>query len=133
MSTLKTSNIQDTSGNNNSTPEEINQGRAKAWVNFNGTGTVAIRNSFNVSSITDNGTGDYTVNFATAMANTSYVPVVMTLCNQGQSQATSPPAVRAVGHTDPNQALTASSVRMIHRPYNSNVDANMYGIAVFGD
>jgi hypothetical protein len=45
----------------------------KAWVNFNGTGTVAIRASFNVSSITDNGTGDYTVNFTTAMADTNYV------------------------------------------------------------
>lgn len=43
-----------------------------AWVNFNGTGTVAIRDSFNVSSITDNGTGDYTVNFATPMANSNY-------------------------------------------------------------
>lgn len=43
-----------------------------AWVNFDGTGTVAIRDSFNVSSITDNGTGDYTVNFATPMANTNY-------------------------------------------------------------
>ncbi len=40
---------------------------ARAWVNFNGTGTVAIRASGNVSSITDNGTGDYTVNFTTAM------------------------------------------------------------------
>jgi len=39
----------------------------KAWVNFNGTGTVAIRNSFNVSSITDNGTGDYNVNFANVL------------------------------------------------------------------
>ena len=47
-------------------------GIAKAWVNFNGTGTVAIRNSFNVSSITDNGTGDYTVNFTTAMPNANY-------------------------------------------------------------
>jgi hypothetical protein len=47
-------------------------GIAKAWVNFNGTGTVAIRSSFNVSSITDNGTGDYTVNFTTAMPNTNY-------------------------------------------------------------
>ena len=48
----------------------------RAWVNFNGTGTVAIRASFNVSSITDNGTGDYTVNFTTAMpdANFSAVP-----------------------------------------------------------
>jgi hypothetical protein len=47
-------------------------GIAKAWVNFNGTGTVAIRASFNVSSITDNGTGDYTVNFTTAMPNVNY-------------------------------------------------------------
>ena len=47
-------------------------GIAKAWVNFDGTGTVAIRNSFNVSSITDNGTGDYTINFTTAMPNANY-------------------------------------------------------------
>jgi hypothetical protein len=45
---------------------------ARAWVNFNGTGTVAIRASGNVSSITDNGTGDYTVNFTTAMADANY-------------------------------------------------------------
>ena len=44
----------------------------KAWVNFNGTGTVAIRASYNVSSITDNGAGDYTVNFTTAMADANY-------------------------------------------------------------
>ena len=45
---------------------------ARAWVNFNGTGTVAIRASGNVSSITDNGTGDYTVNFATAISDVNY-------------------------------------------------------------
>ena len=45
---------------------------ARAWVNFNGTGTVAIRASGNVSSITDNGVGDYTVNFATAMPDANY-------------------------------------------------------------
>jgi hypothetical protein len=44
----------------------------RAWVNFNGTGTVAIRASGNVSSITDNGVGDYTVNFATAMPDSNY-------------------------------------------------------------
>jgi len=44
----------------------------QAWVNFNGTGTVAIRASRNVSSITDNGVGDYTVNFASAMSDTNY-------------------------------------------------------------
>jgi uncharacterized protein (AIM24 family) len=45
----------------------------RAWVNFNGTGTVAIRASGNVSSITDNGTGNYTVNFTTAMPDVNYV------------------------------------------------------------
>jgi len=45
---------------------------ARAWVNFNGTGTVAIRASGNVSSITDNTTGDYTINFTTAMADANY-------------------------------------------------------------
>ena len=81
MSTLKTSNIQDTSGNNNSTPEQINQGRAKAWINFDGTtGTlnqsdVTIRDSFNVSSVTDRGTGIYQINFTTAMANANYAVV----------------------------------------------------------
>jgi len=49
---------------------------ARAWVNFNGTGTVAIRASGNVSSITDNGVGDYTVNFTTAMPDTNYAVVL---------------------------------------------------------
>jgi hypothetical protein len=44
----------------------------RAWVNFNGTGTVAIRASFNVSSITDNGTGNYTVNFTNALPDANY-------------------------------------------------------------
>jgi hypothetical protein len=45
---------------------------ARAWVNFNGTGTVAIRASGNVSSITDNSTGNYTVNFTTAMSDANF-------------------------------------------------------------
>lgn len=51
---------------------DLRSGLAAAWVNFNGTGTVAIRASYNVSSITDNGTGDYTVNFTTALADANY-------------------------------------------------------------
>lgn len=51
----------------------------RAWVNFNGTGAVAIRASFNVSSITDNGVGDYTVNFSTAMSDANYATVATVL------------------------------------------------------
>ena len=47
-------------------------GSAKAWVNWNGTGTVAIRDSMNTSSITDRGTGQYTVNNSTSFANTNF-------------------------------------------------------------
>jgi hypothetical protein len=47
----------------------------RAWVNFNGSGTVAIRASGNVSSITDNGTGDYTINFTTSMPDVNYAVV----------------------------------------------------------
>ncbi len=64
MSTLKVNAIKNTS--------DVEMYLCKAWVNFNGTGTVAIRASGNVSSITDNGTGTYTVNFTTAMSDANY-------------------------------------------------------------
>ena len=72
---VRITTLADSAGNNDSTPAEIASGRAKAWVNFNGTGTVAIRSSFNVASVTDNGTGNYTITFTNAMADTSYTPV----------------------------------------------------------
>lgn len=67
MSTIKVDAIQDTSGNDQFT--------ANAWVNFNGTGTVAIRADGNVSSITDNGTGDYTVNYSNNLPSINNSPV----------------------------------------------------------
>ena len=70
MSTLRVTTLQNLSG--------VEVYTAKAWVNFNGTGTVAIRASGNVSSITDNGTGNYTVNFTNAMPDTNYAFVATT-------------------------------------------------------
>jgi hypothetical protein len=58
---------------------------AKAWVNFDGTGTVAIRESGNVSSITDNTTGDYTVNFTTAMPDANYAGIGSSICRKHSS------------------------------------------------
>jgi hypothetical protein len=57
-------------------------GSAKAWVSFDSTGTVTIRASYNVSSVTDNGIGDYTVNFTTAMPDANYA-----VCTASQSPA----------------------------------------------
>ena len=58
-------------------------GVCRAWVNFNGTGTVAIRASFNVSSITDNATGNYSINFTTAMTDANYSG---SFCGNGLAQ-----------------------------------------------
>jgi hypothetical protein len=70
MSTIIASNISD--GTTSVASTYVVNGSAKAWVNFNGTGTVAIRDSLNVGSITDNGTGHYTCNFTAAMSDANY-------------------------------------------------------------
>ena len=75
MSTIKADNIATLAGVSTSMANAVN-GSAKAWVNFNGTGTVAIRRAFNVSSITDRGTGRYTVNLTTAMPDANYTTLV---------------------------------------------------------
>jgi len=71
MSTLQVTNIQDTSGGNSLTTAQNYNGTAKAWVNYDGI-TPAIRTSFNVSSVTRNATGDYTVAFTSAFSDTNY-------------------------------------------------------------
>ena len=70
MSELRTDTI--TASDGTSPVTLTKQSAAKAWVNFNGSGTVAIRDSENVTSILDEGTGDYTVNFTNSMANANY-------------------------------------------------------------
>jgi len=72
MSTLKVNTIQNTSGSSSSTPEQIEAGRAKNWCNLNGTGTIAIRDSFGISSVSDNGQALYQFNMSPTMADTNY-------------------------------------------------------------
>ena len=67
MSTVKFNTWQNTDGTENY--------KCRAWVNFNGTGTPAIRESGNVSSITDDGTANYTVNFTSAMPDANYCAI----------------------------------------------------------
>jgi hypothetical protein len=70
LSEIRANTISDAAGTGPATL--TGQYAAKAWVNFNGTGTVAIRQSGNVASITDTGTGAYTINFSSAFANANY-------------------------------------------------------------
>ena len=75
VTTAKITNLQSSGGSDSSTPAQLSQGRCKAWVRFNGSGTVSIGDSFNVSSITDNGTGNYEFALSTNMANINYVGI----------------------------------------------------------
>ena len=59
-------------GEGNSTTTNLQQGLAKCWVNFDGTGTIASRDSFNIASLTDTGTGHYAPNFSNNMSNNDY-------------------------------------------------------------
>lgn len=80
MSTLKVNTLTDTAATKSVPIEDVVNGTARAWVNFDGTFgtspfTVAnggIRAAYNVSSVTDNNTGDYTVNFTNAMPDANY-------------------------------------------------------------
>ena len=136
MSTIKVTNIQDTSGGNSSTSEEIFQGRAKAWVNFDGGrgGSVSIRDSFNVSSITDNAVGAYTVNFTNTMADTNYA--TMCSCGDGSSDGSIPYLTYlSIGGYGQSVSITTSSVKVYSTIYNrsSDYDALYNFVAIYGD
>ena len=118
MSTIKVTNIQDTSGGNQSTSEEIFNGRAKAWVNFNGQGTPTIRDDYNVSSLTDNGTGLFSINFTNALSSSSYAAVGMS--HYGMSQ-----------HGNDPYSTTAFKVVTYATPSGSNADYIYNDIAFF--
>ena len=95
----------------------------RAWVNFNGTGTVAIRASGNVSSITDNGVGDYTVNFATAMVDTNYcVQISVRNITSNLNSSNNP--------TYAGSQLT-SGINIGHIENNAATDSNFVHVAIF--
>lgn len=121
MSTLRLTTISNQSGSASVPSDTVINGSAKAWVNFNGTGTVAIRAAFNVSSITDNAPGDYTVNFTTAMSDVNY-------CAQFSANL----AVTAANAYPGNTATQlAGSVRFIHYENSAATDAQFLYVAIF--
>jgi len=106
-------------------------GIPKAWVQFNGQGTVTINGSFNVSSITDNGTGDYTVNFTTAMPNINYSAVVSCSQNGTYGGIVGQPFSTTVGG-NLTQAPTTTTARIVLvQPNVGPVDSTYVCVSVF--
>ena len=102
----------------------------KAWVNFDGTSTVAIRASYNVSSITDNGTGDYTVNFTTALPDANYS---ITGCSSGGYGTSGLPFALYLNATGAGteSAPTTSSCRLLTSKQDGVFDSKYVNVAIF--
>ena len=117
MSTFKANTLGNVAGSKSVPMDTVVDGSAKAWVNFNGTGVVAIRAAFNVASITDNGVGDYTVNFTSALPDANFAAVGTPSDTSGAY------GFRVI-------SLTTTSVR-VQSTTTGNVDAGTVGLAVF--
>ena len=113
-------------------PKQNLSGVAKTWVNFNGSGTVAIRDSFNVGSITDNATGDYTVNFATNMSNDDYAIAISVKVADADQIST---GAREMIRMTSSGGYTTSGVRVIcsNVAAQSGADPTIFNCIVFGD
>ena len=125
MSTIKVDSIQATG----ETASRAVSGVAAAWVNFDGTGTAAIRNSTNVTSLTDNSTGNFTINFTSNFATSDY-SALGTSHNAGTAYSSSPnmgisgTSSRAVGSCLFNPSTSITNVAQ---------DCNITDGCYFGD
>ena len=114
MSTIKANTLLHSDGSTTTQPSipALDQRMAKAWVNFNGTGTVAIKSSYGVSSITDQATGKYRTNLSITLPNTNYAVVFTAQYADAINFLT----------TQGMGALTTTSFDTIHRENGVNYD-----------
>lgn len=129
--TLTISKISD--GTTTGSATDMIKGSAKAWVNFNGVTTTSIRASYNVSSVTRNASGDYTINFTTALADANYAPTMSCSIADGTSSAVDTTA----SFKRNNTAFSTSAFRFVTAYNNSGVptliDSAIVTVAVFGN
>lgn len=132
MSNLKLSNIQNQDGSKTIPTETVIGGTPKAWVNFNGTGTVAIRRAFNVLSVTDNSTGNWTVNFTNPLPDGNYAfSVSGPLNSAGDGRVTYGGAWIAA--TGVNKVMTSSQLKVMAYLLATDVlyDSETVSVAIF--
>lgn len=121
VSTLIAANISD--GTDTVETSYVVNGSAKAWVNFNGTGTIAVRDSLNISGLVDNGGGDYNTNFVSSMSDDDYSVSGLPMRDSANL------AILCVfGSTTYGNTITSGGVRLNVR---DNVNSSVDGLAVF--
>jgi len=114
-------------GEGGSTTTNLQQGIAKAWVNLNGTSTIAVRDSINNASITDNGTGDYSTTVTNAFGNVNYVCVATAGQNSGDQLAASN------NEAGSNRGNTVIRTQVQRSTSDSALDVSVCELIKFGD
>ena len=121
LSGIDTAGSIDVTGEGNSTTTNLQQGLAKYWVNYNGQSTVSVRDSFNNASLTDRGTGDYTLGFTNNFASNDYCPQFAGLRGATDENYDAHPSFIS-GSQD--TALTTSTL-LTSTCYNNSTQADM--------
>ena len=124
---IKNTSVYESDGGTSVT-QNLVQGIAKSWISYRGTSTVEIRDSLNVGSLTDNGTGDYTITFTNNMGNNLY-PVTMASDHDSGSHF----STACIDHDDPNPVATTQYVANYLDQTNNMRDAVYCHEAVHGD
>lgn len=130
----RTTNVQDSSGNNGSTAVQIQQGRAKAWVNFNGQSsgsTKTIRDDFNVSSVTDIAQGDFRVNFDTSMPSVNYC--VAMAHKEDESTSGGSGARPLIRRTSDSMQTGSVRTTLANVSSGAGVDPLVFTVVIYGD
>ena len=127
-SILRVNTLTDASSNNSIATSTVFNGTAKAWVNFSGEGTVAINDSHNVGSVTDDAVGRYTLNFSNAMGNDDYAVTAQTEDGGGYNDP------RIVNHEN-TQSRSTTAYGLYHWHIGSSAldDATKLNAIVHGD
>jgi len=110
-------------GEGNSTTTNLQQGLGKVWINFNGESTIASRDTFNVGSISDEGTGDYQLNYTNNMGNANYAP-------SGMSEAD---GKVVIDDSNYSSHVTTSSLDVEAKSGGSNIDREVICVTIHGD
>ena len=118
-SELRVTTIANNAGSESVNTTYVVNGSAKAWVNFNGQGTIASRSSLNVTSLTDNGTGDYTINISSSFSDANYTLGTYAAGN--------------LGTADFNNRIFGSSIKATgsHRTAAGYINSTVGGIAAY--
>lgn len=128
--TLTISTLSD--GTNSTSATNCIKGAGLAWINFSGITTTTIRGSYNVSSVTRNGTGDYTVNFTNAMPSANYGVSMSSGCTVGTGASY---GFLAAEYLNASQTVsrTASAYRLFTNSGGGNLDSGSVNVLIMGN